>query len=614
MEISKEEEDIYNYRLDNFKALKFGTSGLRDLDENLTDIQIYIATRGFLNYLKKIPLSLGGIGEGSRVALAGDFRPSTPRILFSVALAIIDSGFIVDFCGRVPTPTVTLWGLSNNIPSIMITASHNPYGQNGVKFVKPDSEVMKDEEKFILEEINNEREIEYIKPLRDSIFDKKGFIKNYEDTYYSYQRKLLLETRISLSIVNEKAKEFYIGRYKKAFGKVLDGEKFVFYEQTCVGRDIIPEIFRELGASVITSGRVDETREFVPVDTEDMKEKVLIKMAELAMDNDCHVAITTDGDSDRPALLYLRRDENKKIKFKNEKPHYYYLKGDKLNVIACLYLKPHFAIAPISVSHKPMEVLKKHGISVKHTKVGSPHVIKEMKKKMDMNPELVVYGFEANGGGLVGSRKNFSRNNFIEPLTTRDAVFPLICTFILAKERGVNVEELVKEVFSGEHESHTHAGVVENLPNVSVTLGLERYTPDIGKSIIDFFSPIDKNIIEFICDKNLVLDINEEKFEASVENINHLNKIKEILLKYIRAIVGDYNINIEKINYLDGIRIYVNNKEIIHFRPSGNAAQFRVYAESKSEDRVFELVERAIRAKNGVIVRLINDFIDGNLE
>jgi phosphomannomutase len=612
--MEKDEEDFYSYRLKNHKALKFGTSGLRDIDEKLTDMQIYISTKGFLNYLKSIPAHKGGVKEGTKIAVAGDFRPTTPRIFLSVGLGIIDSGFLIDYCGRIPTPVVSLWGFYNKIPSIMVTASHNPYGQNGVKFIKPNSEVMKDEEKIILDEINKVREIEYKKSWKESLFDKNGFLKDFSDIYDSYHRFLILKSRISLNDenINHFPSENYIERYKKSFGNILDNEKIVFYEQTSVGREIVPKIFRELGAHIISVGRVDETKEFVPVDTEDMKQHILEKMAMFAVENNSFTAITLDGDSDRPAILFIKRDKEGKPRYKDGKPDYYFIKGDKLNVIACIFLKPHFVAAPISVSHKPMELLKKYGMHVKLTKVGSPHVIKEMSDRYNENSELILYGFEANGGGMLGSKKVFSDNRELHALPTRDPVFPLICLFALAKSKDMHIEELVEEIFSGEFESHTYSGLVENLSGVSVTEGCERYDSDTGKNLIKSFSPNHNEIIEVDYTSDIVCnDYNGNILIIEKNTRDNLIKIRDTVIKYIHDIIGDYSIKIVRINYLDGIKIYLSNSEILHFRPSGNASQFRVYAESNNEERSFEIINRAIKPRTGVIIRLINDYLDG---
>ncbi|MBR9705015.1 hypothetical protein GOV12_06400 [Candidatus Pacearchaeota archaeon] len=607
-------EDPYLYRILNHKPLKFGTSGLRDEDDKLTDMQIYISVKGFLNYLKKIEKNIGGIVKGNYVSLAGDFRPSTPRLFFSVAYAIIDSGFLVDFCNRVPTPTVSLWGFSKKRASIMVTASHNPYGQNGVKFVKPNSEVMKNEENDILDEINKVREIEYNKSWKESLFTRGGFFKEFFYIDDVYQRLLIIKTRKSLNeeTINHDPKDFYINRFKNAFKDALAGEKIVFYQQTCVGRDLIPRIFFELGSKVVLDGKVDENVDFVPVDTEDMKIQILEKMAELCVYHNSHVTITTDGDSDRPAVLYVRRDDFGNHIHKNGKPDYYYLDGDKLNVLASLLIKPDYVVCPVSASNKPLEFLKKQGINVRLTKVGSPHVIKKMNEIKESNKNLVVYGFERNGGGLLGSEKVFKGN--ISSLETRDASFPIICSLVLAREKGINFEELVNEVFSGEFKSHTHSGLIENLTGNSVTLGCEKYDSKVGKEIIKYLSPENLEICEITFDNGIKffndcldeIDINRNEKEK-------LFKIKNIVLKYIREMMDDSSVDIERINYIDGVRIYLTNSEIVHFRPSGNASQFRIYVEAENEERSIEIVNRAIKPVTGVLVKLINDYIDGKL-
>jgi len=68
----------------NPKKLNFGTSGLRDTVLNMTDLECYINTRGFLKYLMQIK----EFSKGDTVIIAGDHRQSTPRIKKAVALAV----------------------------------------------------------------------------------------------------------------------------------------------------------------------------------------------------------------------------------------------------------------------------------------------------------------------------------------------------------------------------------------------------------------------------------------------------------------------------------------------------------------------------------------------
>ena len=58
-------------------SLAFGTSGLRGLVEDITDLEAYINVRGALRYL----MATGDLRPRGGIVLAGDLRPSTERIM-----------------------------------------------------------------------------------------------------------------------------------------------------------------------------------------------------------------------------------------------------------------------------------------------------------------------------------------------------------------------------------------------------------------------------------------------------------------------------------------------------------------------------------------------------
>ena len=68
-----------------FKELKFGTSGLRDTVQNLTDLECFVNARGFIAYLE----DSGEFKKGDHIAIGGDRRPSTYKI--KRAVAVLDS-------------------------------------------------------------------------------------------------------------------------------------------------------------------------------------------------------------------------------------------------------------------------------------------------------------------------------------------------------------------------------------------------------------------------------------------------------------------------------------------------------------------------------------------
>src|ERR1700679_3277732 len=81
-------------------SLAFGTSGLRGLVKDITDLEAYINVKGTLRYLSTV----GDLQVPSMVVLAGDLRPSSERILRACAKAILDCDCQVEYAGRIPTP------------------------------------------------------------------------------------------------------------------------------------------------------------------------------------------------------------------------------------------------------------------------------------------------------------------------------------------------------------------------------------------------------------------------------------------------------------------------------------------------------------------------------
>ena len=127
----------------------FGTSGARGLAEAMTDRVCYLYTVGFLQYLEK----LNAIHPGDSVALAGDHRPSTPRIMAAAAAAIADLGYQPVNCGNIPSPAVAAYAIGEQIASLMVTGSHIPDDRNGIKFNRPEGEILKADEAGIREQV-----------------------------------------------------------------------------------------------------------------------------------------------------------------------------------------------------------------------------------------------------------------------------------------------------------------------------------------------------------------------------------------------------------------------------------------------------------------------------
>ena len=237
-------------------GVAFGTSGARGEVAAMTDRVCYGYTCGFLAYLAEP----GDFAPDGRVALAGDLRPSTPRILAACARAIGDSGGVPVFCGYVPTPALALYAFAHTLPSLMVTGSHIPADRNGIKFYRPASEMLKHDEPG----------------MGRQVIDLRA------DTFASNGDLTLPELLPQVTDVEDA----YVARYVAHFGAgALTGKRIGVYQHSAVGCDVLVRIVRELGAEVESLGRSDT---FIPVDNEAIRPAAIRTMMP-----DARIALTT---------------------------------------------------------------------------------------------------------------------------------------------------------------------------------------------------------------------------------------------------------------------------------------------------------------------------------
>lgn len=603
------------------EPLAFGTSGLRDTVERLTDMEVYINARGFIRYL----IEQGEIVDGDSVAIAGDLRPSTPRLMTAVARAIEDEGLAngyslgVDLRGFLPSPSVALDGFIGKKPSVMVTGSHIPADRNGIKFNKKSGEVLKQDEKGILSKVKEARAEETALDWQVTLFDQAGKFK--DAPVYALQSG------------QDESIEVFVNRYTSVFGtEALKDKKVFIYQHSAVGRDIISDIYRKLGATVITPG-VDEfggyiegkeedniirvtytdektgkevtenvnlrSEEFVPVDTEKVSNKTKAILKAVAAKYAPDVIISTDGDSDRP--LFVDEEGN-------------FLVGDKLGLLAVKFMvendqKPAMVALPESTNEGVVAELESMGIKVIKTKIGSPHVIKAMNdwtRPGRGHENDIVCGWEANGGFLLGSDiKLFDKD--LRSLPTRDAVFPTLSGILLSGIKRVSVKELIEKetpaVYNG-------AGVFDDFRDKDGKKLTGNDGMPLMKATLAKFSPnlADKTVIRVNFDAGTVLrrardeeagEGIEDKyfFETVEENIDTLSPADLAEITRVKDLFGNNILTkdrgfgqISSISVLDGIKIFFSNGEISHFRPSGNAPEFRNYTTASTQERAEEML------------------------
>lgn len=375
-------------------GVAFGTSGARGLATAMTDQVCYAYTCGFLQYLE----SIGELKRsGEAVAIGGDFRPSTDRIMLAVCRAAQDLGYQPVNCGKVPSPAVALFGLENQIPSIMITGSHIPDDRNGIKFNKVSGEILKDDESGMSGQIVQ---------LNDSQFTASG----------SFARPATSEYAVSPA-----AGEQYIARYLNFFEPTsLHGMRLGVYQHSAVARDVLVRILSGLGATVTPLGRSDK---FIPVDTEAIRPEDVQLAADWATAGQFDAIVSADGDSDRPLIS----DE-----------HGHWLRGDIAGILCAKYLSADSVSTPVSCN----TAIEKCGWfpEIRRTRIGSPFVVASMLQATRTGAKRVV-GYEANGGFLLNSDITVN-NRRLRSLPTRDAVIVMLGILLLARQEGKKISAL----------------------------------------------------------------------------------------------------------------------------------------------------------------------------
>ncbi len=107
-------------------SLRFGTDGVRGKANSELTPELVLA----IGRAAARVLDAGRVG---RVVIGRDTRRSGPMLEAALAAGFASEGVEVELLGVVPTPTVAWAAAADGVPGAVISASHNPYADNGVK-------------------------------------------------------------------------------------------------------------------------------------------------------------------------------------------------------------------------------------------------------------------------------------------------------------------------------------------------------------------------------------------------------------------------------------------------------------------------------------------------
>jgi phosphomannomutase len=480
--------------------VKFGTSGARGLVADMTDRVCFAYTVGFIQYLE----CKGEIrpGKNNLIAVAGDLRPSTPRIMNAVMLAVQRKGYCPVNCGFIPSPAVALYGITHSIPAIMVTGSHIPADRNGIKFNKCAGEILKEDEAGIRSQIVE---------IDENLFDETGVFAQYQ-----------IERPVDKTAADE-----YKARYLNFFSSdVLRGLKIGVYQHSAVGRDLVTEIVQSLGAEVKV---LDRSETFIPVDTEAIRAEDIELGKRCAREYQLDAIFSTDGDSDRPLLA----DENGE-----------WLRGDVGGILCSIFLGAQELCIPVSCN----TAAEKCGLfrKVRRTRIGSPYVISEMIVAEKQDSSCHVVGYEANGGFLLQTSVLKAAKKLVA-LPTRDALIYLLGITILSKQQGMSLSQLVAKL----PQRYTYSDRLQNFSQESSKRILDLFSENLSKEALQnqvnlSFNSVGNLVstdytdgVRMIFDSNLIIHLrpsgNAPEFRCYTEadSIVRAKEVNQLVMRWL---------------------------------------------------------------------------------
>src|SRR6266850_652753 len=253
----------------------FGTDGVRGTanTEPVTAETALKLGRAAAHVFKSFETQARGRGR-HKIVLGKDTRLSGYMLENAFASGILSMGVDVLFIGPLPTPGVAYVTRSLRADAgIVITASHNPYDDNGIKFFRPDGYKLDDKIEHEIEHLVFSGEIENIRPTAEDI----GKAVRIDDALGRYieQAKASLPRGMTL----------------EGMRIVVDCAHGAAYKST-------PCVLRELGADVIVYGNQPDGKN-INKECGSMHPKLICqKVWEYRAD----VGIAHDGDADRVLL------------------------------------------------------------------------------------------------------------------------------------------------------------------------------------------------------------------------------------------------------------------------------------------------------------------------
>jgi len=363
----------------------FGTDGIRGVANEYP-----ITPEVMIKLGQAIVSSLPDSAEKKRILIGIDTRVSGDMIESAIAAGICSMNGDVFLAGVLPTPGISCLTVSGGYDAgIVISASHNPYYDNGIKIFNHQGFKLPDRiEKEIEDKVLDDNFI-----VNHPLSKKIGIIKKFDSP-------------------EEKYIDFLIKTLPQHYS--FNGLKIILDCSNGATSKVAPKLFEKLGAEVITifasPNGININEHCGSQHTESLREEVLKNKAD--------IGFAFDGDGDR---LIAVDDHGNEIT------------GDQILAVCAKYMKENgklvnnVVVSTVMSNVGLLQVLKE--LKIRHiiADVGDRYVLEEMKKNNS------IIGGEDSGHMI-----------FLDQHTSGDGILAAIRLIHVIKETSQSLSELVQ--------------------------------------------------------------------------------------------------------------------------------------------------------------------------
>ena len=348
----------------------FGTDGVRGVANTYpmtTEISMQLGRAIAFLVKKQMPDK----EHNPRIVIGKDTRLSGYMIENALASGICSMGVNVLLVGPLPTPGIAFITTSMRADAgVVISASHNPFQDNGIKIFSKYGFKLPDAEEAIIEDLIFSKKIDSLRPVAEEV----GKAARIDD-----------------------AKGRYIVFLKNTFPKryILDGIRIVLDCAHGATYGVAPHVFEELGAKVTSIG--------VKPDGKNINQECGALypgiMADLVRKEGADLGIALDGDGDRLIVA----DEKGKI-----------VDGDQIMAICAKEMLQRQKLAKNTLVATVMSnlglehAMQRMGGKLIRTQVGDRYVVEEMRRNAynfggEQSGHLIFLKHNTTGDGILGA-------------------------------------------------------------------------------------------------------------------------------------------------------------------------------------------------------------------